>query len=404
LYGSVGLILSFIDYPLVIILPTFYAKEVGLGLSLTGLIFAGCRIADVITDPIVGKFSDQLRTKNIKFSLWVVLGLPLLGIMIAAVFKTPVGSSVGYVIITLLLLYVTRTIVDVPHAALGAEMQKKFNGDMSFFGWRSVFAVAGMLLSAVIIYLSKGEFSSSLTALAIVAVALSTIIALLIHFGFRRIQSELLLNELTSGSFWAISHSNVKWLFATFGLNTIGNAFAASLVLLYIDHILKLKIYSGLFLGILFLCGALSVPFWTKLARSFPKPYVWCYSILFACVTFATVPLISEQSFAPYMFVCIFAGICFGCDAIIPPVLLAEYLEQQGASHKFASGFAIKALIGKGALVVPVLIAFPLLDLFGFDANLMKNSETANNALIYLYSIAPLLFKIPAALIAKRHL
>ena len=404
MYGSVGLILSFIDYPLVIILPTFYAKEVGLGLSITGLIFAGCRIADVITDPIVGKFSDQLRTKNIKFSLWIVLGLPLLGIMIAAVFKTPAGSSVGYVIVTLLLLYVTRTIVDVPHAALGAEMQNKFNGDMSFFGWRSVFAVAGMLLSAVIIYLNEGEFNSSLTTLAIVALALSIIISLLLHFGLRSIQSETLSGEFGSGSFWSIARINIKWLFTAFGLNTIGNAFAASLVLLYIDHILNLKVYSGLFLGVLFLCGALSVPFWTKLARKFSKKHVWFYSIIFASVTFATVPLINEASFVPYMFVCIFAGICFGCDAIIPPVLLAEYLEQQNATHKFASGFAIKALIGKGALVIPVLIAFPLLDLFGFDANSINNTKMANDALIYMYSIAPLLFKLPAALIVQKTL
>ena len=331
--------------------------------------------------------------------VWVVLGLPILALAITIVFQTPVGSSYLYITSALIFLYIARTIVDVPHAALGAEMQSLHNGTMSFFGWRSAFSVLGILLSAYVIYHNKGEVGASLHMLSVIAITLCLILTFVMQVYFGKLKHkpprQTSIKKITLFGY----PKRVRTLFVVFGLNQIGNAFAASLVLLYINNILHLKAYSGLFLGVLFLCGALSIPFWIKLGSRFSKQTVWSYSILIACLAFSVVPFLHEGDFIIYMLVCIISGTCFGCDAVIPPVLLANFLSDEKRESQFGGAYASKALIGKASLVLPILIAFPILDSVGFITENAENTDLANYSLIYLYAAVPLVFKIPAAVI-----
>jgi GPH family glycoside/pentoside/hexuronide:cation symporter len=58
-------------------IPTFYAVDVGLGLTAVGVIFAAGRLLDVFTDPAIGHLSDETRSRWGARRPWIILGAPL---------------------------------------------------------------------------------------------------------------------------------------------------------------------------------------------------------------------------------------------------------------------------------------------------------------------------------------
>ena len=68
--------------PVVLYLPFVYSKDYGLSLTDVGLILMVGRISDVITDPLIGYFSDRTRRGDAAhdgFSLHVVQSNPCHG-------------------------------------------------------------------------------------------------------------------------------------------------------------------------------------------------------------------------------------------------------------------------------------------------------------------------------------
>ena len=60
LYALPAFVLALPTIPAFILLPSFYAETMGLGLATVGAIFLGLRVLDVISDPILGYASDHI--------------------------------------------------------------------------------------------------------------------------------------------------------------------------------------------------------------------------------------------------------------------------------------------------------------------------------------------------------
>ena len=80
-YGWLGFALAMLGIPLYIYLPTYYAQQSSLSLTAVGSALLLARTFDVITDPLIGWWSDRLhanfsRTKQ----MLVSAGLLLLGV------------------------------------------------------------------------------------------------------------------------------------------------------------------------------------------------------------------------------------------------------------------------------------------------------------------------------------
>ena len=78
-YGLPALPLAALGLPLYIYLPTFYADQLGLGLTLVGSILLISRVTDVISDPLIGLLSDWLnchqqeaRNHTFQFEFFVI--------------------------------------------------------------------------------------------------------------------------------------------------------------------------------------------------------------------------------------------------------------------------------------------------------------------------------------------
>lgn len=79
-YGLPGLPLAMLGLPLYVYLPTFYAQELGLSLTVVGLALLAARGLDVITDPLIGWANDKVNSRIGRRKLFMLLGTPLLQI------------------------------------------------------------------------------------------------------------------------------------------------------------------------------------------------------------------------------------------------------------------------------------------------------------------------------------
>ena len=58
-YGALGLPLAMAMLPIYVLVPNFYAADLGLGLALTGSVLFLARLLDTVQDPWLGRLIDR---------------------------------------------------------------------------------------------------------------------------------------------------------------------------------------------------------------------------------------------------------------------------------------------------------------------------------------------------------
>ena len=78
-YGAPAMPLSMMGLPLAVYLTPVYADSAGFGLSLgfVGLVLALSRVFDGITDPLIGFYSDRIRTRWGRRKPFILIGMPI---------------------------------------------------------------------------------------------------------------------------------------------------------------------------------------------------------------------------------------------------------------------------------------------------------------------------------------
>lgn len=346
------------------------------------------RLFDIFSDPFVGVVSDKF-SNTVSYRFWVLVGIPLFVVSLAVLFRPPMGASTSYLFVALLALYVFRTVIDVPHNALASSSSTTDSMRLQLYGYKSVFLVLGILVTGISVAFMNGQIGPALSLISLIAV-LSAVPCLTLFWLFSPHPS----GRQRAIKFSPWSHlrlaSDVKLLLYAFFFNQVGNAFAASLVIIYIRDVLLLEQYSGIFLGVLFLASAISVPIWINASTRYTTSYSWFASVAASIPVFLSVGLLDSGSFIPYMAVCIVAGALFGADAIYPPTLLAKLANTDASVEPSSHGalFAVKSALSKLSLVVPAVVAFPILE--HFEA---RSPDGYTSSVVFFYAFFPVLFK-----------
>ena len=398
-YGSVGLLLALADYPLVVFLPTYHAVELGFGFAVAGAIFFWVRVSDVLTDPLIGWASDKFLWFFGTRKFLVLTAAFAYCLALVVVFQPSASLTPQTAVISLFGFYLLRTLLDVPHAAMGAQLNSNNESALRLFGYRGVFSVVAVLFTASIAFVLGSQTEELLEAISWLAIGLFVPVC----WAFQRYVGKEAYALPSKNSFNPSLLKNMFWSpvgrpMIAFFLNQIGNAFAATLVVLYITNILDLEQHIGTFLGSLFAASAISVPVWIFCANRYDSVAVWKVSICICSCTFLVVPFLSSESAIFYWLACVLAGSCFGADAVLPPAIIGKNAidpENVDLNSNVAMVFSIKSMFSKLSLTLPVMIAFPILQLVGFtDGD--ANSTTSDGWLVFLYALFPVVFKISA--------
>ena len=100
--------------PMFIFILPFYADDLGLGLSIVGIIFFLGRFTDILTDPVMGVLIDKFPSKWGKHKLWVFLSAPVFMVATYLIFLPMTDQPTGlYFFGSLFLIYSAFTLSSI---------------------------------------------------------------------------------------------------------------------------------------------------------------------------------------------------------------------------------------------------------------------------------------------------
>lgn len=121
----------------------FYSQVIGLDARLVGLALTIALVIDAISDPIVGYWSDNLRSRwGRRHPFLYASALPTAGTYLL-IWSPPAGWSQGalfwYLLVMAVLVRTAITFYETPSSALGPELAKSYDDRTALYGWRLFF-------------------------------------------------------------------------------------------------------------------------------------------------------------------------------------------------------------------------------------------------------------------------
>jgi Na+/melibiose symporter-like transporter len=402
-YALPGIPLAALLLPLYVTLPTYYAQDLGVGLTAVGAVLLLARLWDVVTDPLIGVLSDRTSGRLGRRKPWMLAGLPLsvasvwfLFVPLAFVAEGAVGWA--HLLWWTVLLYTGGTMIMLPYNAWAAEMTDDYHERSRVAAAREVAIIVGTV--------------SAMAGPALLSLERTTIMAgfawgLTILLPLGVVACVLALPDdaksrvagKTHRFSWSVITGNrpFRKLIVAYFLNGIAYGLPATLFLLYVEHVLQAKEWAWPLLGVYFLCAVVGVPIWLGLSRRFDKHRVWMAAMAMAAATFWIAILLGPGDLWWFLAVCVLTGLPLGGELALPPSMQADVIDLDTLrSGRRRSGlfFAAWGVATKVPLAVAVGIAFPALALAGFDAEADSQSAGALLALAALYALLPCAIKL----------
>ncbi|MDZ7595416.1 MAG: MFS transporter [Thiobacillus sp.] len=382
-YGGLGLPLAFAALPLYVHLAPFYSAH--LSLTLLGLLLLGLRAFDAVIDPLLGALFDRFPHPR----RLILAALPLLGLGWVGLFNPPAQGVLPWLIVTLTLTTVGYSLASVVHNTWGARIHPAPHERTRLFAAREGFGLAGVVLAATLPLLLSEDLASGLRAMGWIFLALLVVFA-----AWTLLVAPVMRGGGHSVPLRRFLHPFANRAFARFIpgylLNGVAAALPATLVIFFIDDVLQLKAWGGLFLGLYFVSGALGLPLWVALARRIGKLDAWLASMGLSVVTFAGAFWLGSGDLAGFALVCVASGLALGADLALPPALVADFIDADDQPVPGAY-YGLLGFFAKFTLALAAGLALPLLALLGYQPG---GSQVW--ALSATYALLPCLLKLAA--------
>ena len=137
----------------------YYTAVLGLSGTMVGVALAISMCLDAVMDPLIGSFSDNLRTRFGRRLPLMLLGAPLTGLALWLLFAPPLGLQ-PLILFTWLVMFKmalrgVASLYNLPYAALGAEMASGYAERASVVAYRGAF---GVIISMAVTILAYSVF------------------------------------------------------------------------------------------------------------------------------------------------------------------------------------------------------------------------------------------------------
>ena len=398
-YGGTALPLAMLGLPLYIYLPTFYAQTVGLSVTLVGIILFISRFTDVITDPIVGIFSDKFDSHYGKRKPFLIIGAMILSVSFYALIHPPNLYQELWLLLFSMLVYLGWSIFSIPYLAWSAEISDVPYEKTRLSASRELFTILGGLAALLIPYLYH---VSEDVSRSILLLYFSFVIALLVMLPITligtpksktHVEGKISYKEIKA--VWNII-PGLRLLQSAFLLNSLANALPATLFLFFVQLVLNDEAMTGPLLILYFASGIIGLPFWTLLSKKVGKKRSWQLSMLLASSAFVFVPFLGSGDIILFSIISFISGLSLGADMALPASIQADVVQKiQNPKSTYAGLlFGIWAMITKFALALAVGIGFVILGLAGFEPE--NPTPLSLMILSMLYGALPVLFKLLA--------
>ena len=419
-YGQFIVPLASIGLPIGIYIPAFYSGTLGLDLATVGFILMVARLSDVVTDPLIGYFSDKTHTRFGRRRPWIVAGVPLLALSSLMLFR-PFGEvSNLYLLFWISAIYLAFTLIAIPYVAWGAEMADGYHERSRVTGAREIFLQIGLLtaISIPLIYgiVQGGGESVAASRGAMAWLGWSTVILLpvctVVLFASlgERDRPPVQSAPFLKGVKIVLSNGPFRILLLASIFGALSASIGLGVAILFYEHVAGLGAEAPLLIFVTFVSALLGAPFWVFLAGRFSKHRaLGCaagVSIAASfCVPFIVLwlkPAAPELVFPAMAIIALIGGFTTGAGGILGLSILADIADiDMLKSGQSRSAFLVSFLgmVRKIFEAAGIGLALPVLAWAGFDPRAETNSQSSLNALIVVYCIVPTLFSLISLII-----
>lgn len=403
-YAATAIPLAMLGLPLYIYLPTFYAQNIGLNVTIVGLILFISRLTDVITDPLVGFYSDRFESRYGKRKPFIILGAIILSISFYALIHPTQTFTELWLLVFSILVYLGWSIISIPYLAWSAEVTSVYHEKTRLSAARELFTILGVLSALLIPYFYGVSENADESITILYTAFMIAILALLPFtlFGTAEATSStrepLVFKELIQ--VWK-KIPGLSRLQLAFLLNSLANALPATLFLFFVQLVIEEEGMTGALLLIYFAAGVIGLPFWTMLSKKIGKRKAWQMSMILASGAFIFVLFLGSGDSVAFGIISFISGLSLGADMALPSSIQADIVQNIPDQKRSYAGvlFGFWAMLTKLALALAVGIGFVTLGLVGFDPE--ATTPLALDALALLYGGVPVLVKMIALLIIK---
>lgn len=399
-YSLLAFPLAFAGLPLYIHAPDFYTRHLGLGLGAIGVILLLVRLFDAVQDPVIGYLSDRYATNR---KMILAAGVLALTIGLFALFFGPqyaIATSIWFAG-SMVLATSGFSVVVINLNMIGGFWSADQHQRTRIAGWRESFTLFGLLVASILptILFSYTQAAEAFRWLFAVY-AMAMLFAWLMFIKFLKAVDLTHLNQkvrLSRNGFFEILHDKQGLFFFVYFLTQVAAALPAVLILFFVRDYLNAEAYTGLFLFLYFISGAVLMQLWFVLSKKLDKYRTWLIAMMLSIVVFIWVVFLQPGDIISYSIICILSGFALGADLALPAAIIADRINTRNAEARATQYYGVMAFIPKLSLALASGFAFLLLDKEGFVAA-GENSQPALHMLLLLYGLVPCFIKLFAAI------
>ena len=410
--ADMGIVVFVIVKQLLIL--AFMNSFLGIPIALAGAVTTAVLIFDIITDPIIGYFSDKTVSRFGRRAPWMLVGAVVLALAMIGLFAVPenftTSASLIWVIVFFLISTLGFTMVSIPYGAMAGEMTLDKKERSSMTAWRMAFASLGILVGGALIPILAGDTKSGYTFAAI-CVAPLIILSIWFSVFFTRNAPRTLVPSQQNFSYilkLVLANRAFVTLVILYGIMTLaialitaGLPFAAMYLIMDDGNSLLSGVAKGLgtlsLMFAAFVMGSIiSQALWVKLSNLYGKVAaqligILCYIALLIFIFFS-LPNYNVTLIAGLF---ILAGMTNGSYQQIPWALYPDLMDvtREKSGESIEGAFSAVWLFGQKVAnaVSPLILGF-ILSLYGWKETtegITKQTDAALNTLQTSITLIP---------------
>jgi len=415
--ADMGIVVFVIVKQLLIL--AFMNSFLGIPIAIAGAVTTAVLVFDIISDPIIGYFSDKTVSRFGRRAPWMLIGSVVLALAMIGLFAVPesfsINASLIWVIIFFLISTLGFTMVSIPYGAMAGEMTLDKKERSSMTAWRMAFASLGILIGGALIPILAGDTRSGYT-FATICIAPLIILSIWFSVFFTRKTPRTLVPSQQNFSYilrLVLSNRAFITLVILYGIMTLaialitaGLPFAAMYLILDDGNSLLSGVAKGLgTLSLMFaafvLGSIISQAMWVRLSNLYGKVAaqiigIVCYIALLIFIFFS-LPNYNVTLIAGLF---ILAGMTNGSYQQIPWALYPDLMDvtREETGESIEGAFSAVWLFGQKVAnaISPLVLGF-ILSMYGWKETTAGITQQTDAALSTLQTSITL---IPATILA----
>ena len=401
-YSAPSVPQGMLDVASSVFLMPYLASHVGIGLATLGSAFFWVRLIDVGVDPVLGQLMDRTTTPLGRYRVWTLIGAPILMLAMYQLFMASKGIDEAYIIVWVLVMYVATSIMDLAQSAWGATLATHYHERSRLYGVSTVVGICGaiIVLAAPVLGQALGQSDAAgvqnMGWLIIISTPIAAVLAAWLtperlrpnikspRFAFREYLSLVIKPDLFR-------------LFLAQTALTMGPGWMGALYLFFFRDVLGFTVaQASLLLGVYTVVGLIGAPLTVRAAHRIGKHRTLMVTTTAYSAGLCAVVILPKGNIwlaGVIMAWCGVMAIGFGLMVQSMMADVADEVRLEQGKERTSLIYAVNSLAAKVASAFSIIVAYPLLQAFGFNpADGAVNTPAAITNLAVMFIVGPIVF------------